>query len=46
LPVRMFNHWSLIDAYSLAKIQEELILTPRRSIKPMWNTNQFHTKRN
>lgn len=38
LPVRMFNPSRMIDAYSLAKIQEELIWTSRRTPKPNWNS--------
>jgi hypothetical protein len=43
LPVRMFNPKSLIDAYSLAKIQEECVMTTKRVFRPTWSSNQFHT---
>jgi hypothetical protein len=37
LPVRMFNPKTMTDAYSLAKIQEELILNSRKSSKSSWS---------
>jgi hypothetical protein len=41
LPVRMFNPKTLVDAYSLAKIQEEYLTSSRKSYKPPWNPNTF-----
>jgi hypothetical protein len=41
LPVRMFNPKTLVDAYSLAKIQEEYLISSRKSFKPPWNPNTF-----
>jgi len=35
--VRMFNPKTMTDAYSLAKIQEELILNSRKSSKSSWS---------
>lgn len=43
--LRMFNHSWMIDAYSLAKIQEELIRTNRRTPKPNWNFVQSQGSR-
>jgi len=37
LPVRMFNPKTMTDAYSLAKIQEELILNSRKASKSSWS---------
>jgi hypothetical protein len=39
----MFNPKSLIDAYSLARIQEECVMTTRRVVRPTWSSNQFQT---
>jgi hypothetical protein len=41
LPVRMFNLRTLMDAYSLAKIQEEYLVSSRKSFKPSWNSTSF-----
>lgn len=42
LPVRMFNPKSLIDAYSLARIQEECVLNSKLITRTAWDSNQFH----
>jgi hypothetical protein len=42
LLVRMFSPKILIDAYSLARIQEECVWNTRRVVRPIWNSNQFH----
>jgi hypothetical protein len=39
----MFNPKSLINAYSLAQIQEESVLANRRAGRTAWNSNQFHS---
>jgi hypothetical protein len=41
LPVRMFNPKTLVDAYSLARMQEEYILTTRRYPRSMAYSSQF-----
>lgn len=41
-PVRMFNPKGLVDAYSLARIQEECVLNSKRITRPAWNSNQSH----
>jgi len=41
LPVRMFNPKTLVDAYSLARMQEECILTTRRYPRSMAYSSQF-----
>jgi hypothetical protein len=38
----MFSPKSLIDAYSLARIQEEYVWNTRRVARPIWNSNQFY----
>jgi len=38
----MFNPKSLVDAYALARIQEECVLNSKRITRPAWNSNQFH----
>jgi hypothetical protein len=40
--VRMFNPKTLVEAYSLAKIQKENILNNNKGIRP-WITNQFRS---
>jgi len=40
--VRMFNPKSLIDAYSLARLQDECLVTGRRNVRLSWNSNQVH----
>jgi hypothetical protein len=40
LPVRMFNPKSLVDAYSLARIQEEYVLNSRRNARSFWSPSQ------
>jgi hypothetical protein len=42
LPVRMFNPKTLIDAYSLARIQEESVHANRRLLVPEWNASSFN----
>jgi hypothetical protein len=41
LPVRMFHLNTITDAYSLAKIQEELLLNSKKSAKSPWSSTQF-----
>lgn len=41
VPVRMFNPKSLVDAYSLARMQEECVLTTRRSSRSHWTSTSF-----
>jgi hypothetical protein len=41
LPVRMFNPKSLLDAYSLARIQEEYVMNTARSSRIGWRSTQF-----
>lgn len=41
LLVRMFNPRTLVDAYSLAKIQEEYLVSSRKSFKPPWNSYSY-----
>jgi hypothetical protein len=40
--VRMFNPKTLVEAYSLAKIQEENVLNNTKGIRP-WISNQFRS---
>jgi hypothetical protein len=35
LPVRMFHPKSLVEAYSLARIQEECVLNSAKSARPI-----------
>jgi hypothetical protein len=42
LPVRMFNPKTLIDAYSLAQIQEESVKANRRVIRPTWQSSSYN----
>lgn len=41
LPVRVFNLKTLVDAYSLARIQEETILSNRKLSRTGWNSSQY-----
>jgi hypothetical protein len=41
-PVCMFNPKTLIDAYSLARIQEESVRANRRLLRPAWNNSSFN----
>jgi hypothetical protein len=41
LPVHMFNPKSLVDAYSLARIQEECVMNFARNSKMGWRSAQF-----
>lgn len=41
LPVRMFNLKSLLDAYSLVRIEEECVMNPAKSSGLSWRTTQF-----
>lgn len=43
LPVRMFNPRTLTDAYSLAKIQEELILNTKKTTRTSWSSTQLRS---
>jgi hypothetical protein len=38
----MFNPKSLVDAYSLVRMQEECVLTTRRSSRSTWHSTLFH----
>jgi hypothetical protein len=38
----MFNPRSLIDAYSLARMQDECLVTSRRNARLSWSLNQVH----
>jgi len=40
--VRMFNPKSLIDAYSLARMQDECLVIGRRNACLRWSSNQVH----
>jgi hypothetical protein len=42
LPVRMFNPKTLIDAYSLARIQEESVKANRRVSRPAWHSSSYN----
>lgn len=41
LPVRMFHPKSLVDAYSLARIQEEHVLNSTKSVRSVWRSTQL-----
>jgi hypothetical protein len=41
LLVRMFNLKSLLDAYSLARIQEECVMNTAKSSRLSWRSTQF-----
>lgn len=41
LPVRMFNPKSLVDAYSLAWIQEECVLNSPKNVWSVWRSTQL-----
>jgi hypothetical protein len=42
LPVRMFNPKYLVDAYSLARIQEECLSSLVRGVRPPWRSTPFN----
>jgi hypothetical protein len=42
LAVKMFKPKALVDAYALAKIQEDYMFNFRKSTKPQWNVNPYN----